>query len=522
MEVYCDNANYELNLGQIPLINDPSLQIIYLDSLQQLCFATDNTTDFFKANYHLFKLNSDNYLIKRDRHTKTEWFIMSKSYPDGHTVWACKPNRQSRMIGENGQTILLILLLFLLSSAAFYAVAHQVGKRIQGLKKLVKRIESGDRYNFPDDEYKEVSEYIVTMYKNQDRTQKALNLEREKLRAHLKLSKRGLAIFTPNRKEILSNELYIQYVNLISDHQINNTEKTFDITEFAEITDFLDNGQCTEVSSIETKHIQINKNDVILLVNCILFADHSFEITIEDITAKEEQIQLKKQLTQNISHELKTPVSSIQGFMETLLNNPDMDEEKKQFYVQRSYSQAKRLSDLLQDISTLNKLDEASGMFAKDKLNLHDIVQGVLSDVALQLEEQHISTDVQLPTELPIMGNQSLLYSIFRNLVDNSIKYAGENIQIGINCYRSDELFYYFSVWDNGSGVNETHLGRIFDRFYRVDKGRSRKLGGTGLGLAIVKNAVLFHQGRISAKTHPGGGLEFLFTLRKESTSLPA
>ena len=114
-----------------------------------------------------------------------------------------------------------------------------------------------------------------------------------------------------------------------------------------------------------------------------------------------------------------------------------------------------------------------------------------------------------------IVGNSSLLYSIFRNLTDNAIAYAGVGIQITINCFREDEKFYYFSFSDTGVGVSEEHLNRLFERFYRVDKGRSRKLGGTGLGLAIVKNAVLFHGGTIFAKNIPGGGLEFVFTLQK-------
>ena len=100
--------------------------------------------------------------------------------------------------------------------------------------------------------------------------------------------------------------------------------------------------------------------------------------------------------------------------------------------------------------------------------------------------------------------------------MDNAIAYAGTHIRINISCFREDENFYYFSFADTGVGVAPEHLNRLFERFYRVDKGRSRKLGGTGLGLAIVKNAVLIHGGTISAKNSPGGGLEFVFTLAKE------
>jgi two-component system OmpR family sensor kinase len=117
---------------------------------------------------------------------------------------------------------------------------------------------------------------------------------------------------------------------------------------------------------------------------------------------------------------------------------------------------------------------------------------------------------------MQIRGNYSLIYSIFRNLMDNSIAYAGTYIQVTINCFREDENHYYFSFADTGVGVGSEHLQRLFERFYRVDKGRSRKMGGTGLGLAIVKNAILIHGGNISAKRNQGGGLEFIFTLSKE------
>ena len=349
--------------------------------------------------------------------------------------------------------------------------------------------------------------------KRWEKTKESLYMEREKLRTHLQFSTRGRAVFSPYRKVISSNELFIQLLNIISDEKVKYTEVFFSLPEVSEIIEFLDNKQVDEIKETDSIEIRFSKNDYHFVVNCVIFADKSFEITIDDITKEEEQAILKKQLTQNVSHELKTPISSIMGFTETLINNPDLDEEKKMFFIQRCHAQAVRLTNLLQDISMLNKLDESSDSFEMDEINVTDIIKGIEQDVSLALEEKNMHIDVNVPENLMMKGNTLQIYSIFRNLIDNSILHAGVGTTIFIECYRTDSEYLYFSVADNGVGVDSKHLNKIFDRFYRVDKGRSRKLGGTGLGLSIVKNAVQFHQGRISAKTRKGGGLEFLFTL---------
>ena len=185
-------------------------------------------------------------------------------------------------------------------------------------------------------------------------------------------------------------------------------------------------------------------------------------------------------------------------------------------FLERCYAQSNRLSRLLRDISVLTRMDEAANMIDMEKMDISVLVTNIVNEVSLELEEKHITVVNSLKKEIQIRGNYSLLYSIFRNLMDNAIAYAGNNIQIHINCFREDEKFNYFSFADTGVGVSPEHLNRLFERFYRVDKGRSRKLGGTGLGLAIVKNAVILHGGNISAKNSQGGGLEFVFTLAKE------
>lgn len=231
-------------------------------------------------------------------------------------------------------------------------------------------------------------------------------------------------------------------------------------------------------------------------------------------TRKEQDI-LKRQLTQNIAHELKTPVASIQGYLETILDNPHINEATKQQFLQRSYAQAQRLTSLLQDISTLNRMDDAPDMMDFASLDIAQIVAQIGRETALQLQERHMAFVNQLPVSIPMKGNPSLIYSVFRNLTDNAIAYAGDGTTITLQAEESPDE-WHFTFADNGNGVPSEHLPRLFERFYRVDKGRSRKMGGTGLGLAIVKNAVMLHGGTISAINREEGGLQFDFTLKKQ------
>lgn len=230
---------------------------------------------------------------------------------------------------------------------------------------------------------------------------------------------------------------------------------------------------------------------------------------------KKEQSILKRQLTQNIAHELKTPVASIQGYLETILENPKISDEMKKQFLMRCYAQTQRLTSLLRDISTLNRLDDASEMLTKfEEVNVSQTVANIQKETSLEIQENGMTFRNNLPADIIIPGNHSLIYSVFRNLTDNAIAYAGKGTTITISAVE-DEDKWLFTFADNGTGVPHEHLQRLFERFYRVDKGRSRKMGGTGLGLAIVKNAVLVHGGTISVNNAEDGGLVFSFSLRK-------
>ncbi len=411
-----------------------------------------------------------------------------------------------------GITLILIFI--------FYTFVSKLGTAINQLREFAKRADKNEPINtestFPHNELGEISQHIVQIYKRLRETKEALYIEREKLITHLQTSREGLGVFTKDKKEILVNNLFTQYSNLISDSNLETTEEIFSIDEFKGITDFINKAERSAYREEKRMSVSINKNGRVFVIECIIFQDHSFEISINDITQEEEQIRLKRQLTQNIAHELKTPVSSIQGYLETIVDNENIPREKMQVFLERCYAQSNRLSRLLRDISVLTRMDEAANMIEMEKVDISVLVSNIVNEVALELEQKQITVINSLRSKIQIRGNYSLLYSIFRNLMDNAIAYAGTHIYIDIKCFREDDNFFYFSFSDTGVGVPPEHLNRLFERFYRVDKGRSRKLGGTGLGLAIVKNAVLIHGGTISAKNRQGGGLEFVFTLAKE------
>lgn len=228
---------------------------------------------------------------------------------------------------------------------------------------------------------------------------------------------------------------------------------------------------------------------------------------------QQEQDVLKRQLTQNAAHELKTPVASIQGYLETILENPKVNESTRLLFLQRCYAQSKRLTSLLSDMSMLNRMDDGAQMLSIEEVDVAELIQTVEKESQWTLQQRSMTMICNIPKNIIVHGNRSLLYSIFRNLTDNAMAYAGVGKHIFLSAYKKDDV-WQFTFSDNGVGVAPEHLPRLFERFYRVDKGRSRKMGGTGLGLAIVKNAVIVHGGTICVSLNPSGGLKFDFTLK--------
>ena len=244
-------------------------------------------------------------------------------------------------------------------------------------------------------------------------------------------------------------------------------------------------------------------------------ADEANRLRRKATEAERRNRQLKQEMTSNIAHELKTPVSSIRGYLEILLSDKPVDDERRRYFLDRCFRQTLRLSDLIQDVSIINKLEESADLFPRTEVDACEVANEAISDLGDKAEAAGITIGNNLPA-MPLQGNRELLYCIFRNLVENSIAYAGSGINIVLETYREEPDHYFIHYYDTGKGVADEYLSRLFDRFVRIDEGRSRQNGGTGLGLSIVKHSVLFHGGEIYAKNRAEGGLEYFFSLKKQ------
>ncbi|MDR1221506.1 MAG: two-component sensor histidine kinase [Tannerella sp.] len=408
-----------------------------------------------------------------------------------------------------------ILALFVLSLLIINYAAGRFGNSIRKLKSFADAAGNNtldlQAMNFPDDELGEIGKTIAQNYTRIKDSEKKIILEREKLLRHVHSSEEGLCFFSAGRSVEFFNGLFIRYLHILADDAQNNPSILFREPLFEKTVAFLsDTGK--KEPCFETK---VGKQGRTFIVRTNIFEDKSFEIIINDITKQEKTRLLKQEMTGNITHELRTPVTGIRGCLETVLKH-DLNAEQEKHFIRYAYDQTVNLSELIQDMSLISKIEAAPQFFRLEQVAIGELLEELKNDLDIPLEEKSIDMHWNITGDIIVKGNQNLLYSIFRNLTDNVIRHAGTNIRIDINKYAEDRDFYYFSYSDTGAGIpDEQHLNRLFERFYRINEGRTRDTGGSGLGLSIVKNAVAFHKGTITVKNKTNGGLEFLFSLQK-------
>ena len=230
--------------------------------------------------------------------------------------------------------------------------------------------------------------------------------------------------------------------------------------------------------------------------------------------------QFRKEFLMNLAHELRTPIFSVQGYVDTLLGGALEDKEVNRKFLSNASKSIDRLVRLVDDLDEISKLESGKIPVIQESFMIQDLIKDVYEEFSLKAKEREIQLTFKKGTERPIYVNadKQKIKQVLVNLIENAIKYGNDHGSVIAGCYEMDDKHVYIEISDDGPGIAEEHLPRIFERFYRADRSRARAIGGTGLGLAIVKHIIEAHGQTVNVRSKQGVGSSFGFTLDRTST----
>lgn len=230
--------------------------------------------------------------------------------------------------------------------------------------------------------------------------------------------------------------------------------------------------------------------------------------------------QFRKEFLMNLAHELRTPIFSVQGYVDTLHGGAINDPEVNMKFLSNASKSIDRLVRLVDDLDEISKLESGKIPLIQEAFSIQELIKEVYEELLFKAKDKNIQLVMKKGTERPLFvyADKQKIKQVIVNLVDNAIKYGNENGSVIAGCYEVDEKNVYIEISDDGPGIAEEHLPRIFERFYRADRSRARAIGGTGLGLAIVKHIIEAHGQTVNARSKPGVGSSFGFTLDRATS----
>lgn len=420
--------------------------------------------------------------------------------------------------GANTAIILTIVFFGLIILVVGYFLIRNILTPILEIKDGAERFSRGDfsRKIYPpkEDELKSIADSINSMAKQLDEKLDIIGEQTNLQQAVLQSMKEGVLAIDYDERILLLNDTASHILGIDDMNAIGKTLQ--EVVRISEIQKFFSK-LISEESSHEAEVILQHEKDKFLQLSGTLLYDLDNKalgalVVFNDITNIKQLDTLKKELVANVSHELRTPVTTIKGFIETLKDGAIEDPKNAEKFLNIISKHIERLNMLIDDLLILSKLEESPDEIKLEEEKIKPLLKSVAEDYEFKAEEKKIDIHIRCDDELTAKINKHLIEQAISNLLDNAIKYSDKKTKIEIGAYEKNGTINIY-VEDEGYGIAAEHMPRLFERFYRIDKARSRDVGGTGLGLAIVKHIVNTMNGTIDVDSTPGKGTTFIIKI---------
>ncbi|WHY70810.1 two-component system histidine kinase PnpS [Fictibacillus enclensis] len=414
-----------------------------------------------------------------------------------------------------GFLLSLVIVLFI-SIRVLDRIVKPVEEATSTAKELARGNFKARTYEYKGD-VGELNFSLNVLARNLEKMTKSYESQQDRLKTLIENMGSGLILIDSDGYINIVNkafkEIFREYTDSWSGHLFHEVFPYKEIKEIVEDTFIMETNIRKQVVlpiHIERKNFDVYSAPVLNSLGKL----RGIVLVFHDITELKKLEQMRKDFVANVSHELKTPVTSLKGFAETLLDGADGNPEIRKKFLTIIWKESDRLQHLIQDLLDLSKVEQGFSLNLQN-VNLSAIVEEVIVMLETKAKEKEITLKYSVEGDTAIEGDAPRLKQVFINLINNSLNYTPKGGRVTIRLKESSEKVT-FSVSDTGIGIQKEEISRIFERFYRVDKARSRNSGGTGLGLAIVKHLIEAHHGRIHVKSKPGEGSTFTLVFRKE------
>lgn len=408
-------------------------------------------------------------------------------------------------------SIAFILILFI-GSKIMNRFTNPVEKATEAAIELAKGNYRTRIYEDQAGEFQTLSTSINILARNLQKITKDHEMQRERLLTLIENMGSGLILIDDKGYVTLTNRTYIELFDKSTKEEVQG--KSFlDVIDSDEIIDVINDVFMTvqKVKRQVTVPIGIYMKSFDVFGVPIISGKNEWKgivVVFHDITELKKLEKVRKDFVANVSHELKTPITSIKGFAETLLDGALNDPEALQTFLEIIYKESDRLQTIISDLLELSKIEDEGFTLNVSKVDVHQLLQEICKVLQNRAESKDISLQIDQSRSLFVEGDEMRMKQIFVNLIANAINYTPPGGQVQIR-FEEEADWVKVTVQDTGIGIEKTEIPRIFERFYRVDKDRSRNSGGTGLGLAIVKHLVEAHHGSIVVDSEIGKGSSF-------------